>query len=161
MNSTPRNERSHIFVTEFTCAESWTSSPGPPAELGPLPYLAFLHADTRAAAVVIDKLDSSSFQREANCFDGPLLKLVTALKPGNGINGHFSCIVAEKHMAQPLPVAANLWAKTHEFASAAPNADGERAQPAQISGQHFSNGAGAAGWSQNDETKPIVRPEAG
>jgi len=64
-------------------------------------------------------------------------------------------------MAQPLPVAANLWAKTHEFASAAPNADGERAQPAQISGQHFSNGAGAAGWSQNDETKPIVRPEAG
>jgi len=32
---------------------------------------ALIHADARAAAVVIDKLDSSSFQREANCFDGP------------------------------------------------------------------------------------------
>jgi len=60
----------------------------------------------------------------------------------------------EKQEIDPLPVAARLWAKTHEFASAATNIDGERAQPAEI------NGAGAAGWSQNDETKPIFGPEA-
>ena len=60
----------------------------------------------------------------------------------------------EKQEFDPLPVAARLWAKTHEFASAATNIDGERAQPAEI------NGAGAAGWSQNDETKPIFGPEA-
>jgi len=118
-----------------------------------------LKPENRIIQIYSDDYAYSSAKRIASTV--PLLKLVTALKPGNGINGHFSCIVAEKHMAQPLPVAANLWAKTHEFASAAPNADGERAQPAQISGQHFSNGAGAAGWSQNDETKPIVRPEAG
>jgi hypothetical protein len=60
----------------------------------------------------------------------------------------------EKQEIDPLPVAARLWAKTHGFASAATNIDGERAQPAEI------NGAGAAGWSQNDETKPIFGPEA-
>jgi len=60
----------------------------------------------------------------------------------------------EKQEIDPLPVAARLWAKTHEFASAATNIDGQRAQPAEI------NGAGAAGWSQNDETKPIFGPEA-
>jgi len=60
----------------------------------------------------------------------------------------------EKQEIDPLPVAARLWAKTHGFASAATNIDGERAQPAEI------NGAGAAGWSQIDETKPILRPEA-
>jgi hypothetical protein len=61
----------------------------------------------------------------------------------------------EKQEIDPLPVAASLWAKTHAFASTATNIDGESAQRAEI------NGAGAAGWSQNDETKPIVRPEAG
>jgi hypothetical protein len=54
-----------------------------------------------------------------------------------------------------LPVAARLWAKTHAFGSAAMNIEGESAQPAEI------NGAGAAAWSQNDETKPIFDPEAG
>jgi hypothetical protein len=57
----------------------------------------------------------------------------------------------------PLPVAANLWAKTHEFASAA--ASIEAAQRAEMIGPHLTNGN--AGSSQNDETKPIVRPEAG
>ena len=60
----------------------------------------------------------------------------------------------EKQEIDPLPVAARLWAKTHELASAATNIDGEIAQPAEI------NGAGAAGRSQNDETKPIFGPEA-
>jgi hypothetical protein len=60
----------------------------------------------------------------------------------------------EKQEIDPLPVAASLWAGTHAFASAAINIDGERAQPAEV------DGAGAAGWSQNDETKPIFGPEA-
>jgi hypothetical protein len=59
----------------------------------------------------------------------------------------------------PLPVAAKLWAKTHEFASAAANIDG--AQRAESNGRDLTNGSSLAGWSQNDETKPIVRPEAG
>jgi ERF superfamily len=58
----------------------------------------------------------------------------------------------EKQEIDPLPVAASLWTKTHGLASAAANIDGERAQPAEI------NGAGAAGWSQIDETKPIFGP---
>jgi hypothetical protein len=60
----------------------------------------------------------------------------------------------KKQEIDPLPVAASLWAKTHALASAAINIDGERAQPAEI------NGAGAASWSRNDETKPIFGPEA-
>ena len=60
----------------------------------------------------------------------------------------------EKQAIDPLLVAASLWAKTHAFASTATNINGESAQPAKI------NGAGAAGWSQIDETKPILRPEA-
>jgi hypothetical protein len=60
----------------------------------------------------------------------------------------------EKQEIDPWPVAARLWAKTHGVASAAVNIDGERAQPAEI------NGAGVAGWSQIDETKPIFGPEA-
>jgi hypothetical protein len=66
----------------------------------------------------------------------------------------------KKQEIDPLPVAASLWAKTHAFASAATNIDGERARPAEINGRHFTNGAGAAGRSQNDETKPIFGPEA-
>jgi ERF superfamily len=65
-----------------------------------------------------------------------------------------------KREIDPLPVAASLWARTHAFASAATNIDDERAQPAEISGRHFTNGASTAGWSQNDETKPIFAPEA-
>ena len=62
----------------------------------------------------------------------------------------------------PLPVAANLWAKTHAFASAAANIDGaEGAEITEINGRHLANRTSLAGWSQNDETKPIVGPEAG
>ena len=66
----------------------------------------------------------------------------------------------KKQEIDPLPVATSLWARTHGFASAATNLDGERAQPAEINGRHFTNGAGVAGRSQNDETKPIFAPEA-
>jgi hypothetical protein len=65
----------------------------------------------------------------------------------------------ESQGIDPLPVAANLWAKTHEFASAAANIEG--AQRAESNGPGSTNGSSLAGWSQNDETKPIVRPEAG
>ena len=65
----------------------------------------------------------------------------------------------ESQGIDPLPVAANLWAKTHEFASAAANI--ESAQRAESNGRHLTNGSSLAGWSQNDETKPIVRPEPG
>ncbi|HWX32865.1 MAG TPA: hypothetical protein VNZ53_36220 [Steroidobacteraceae bacterium] len=66
----------------------------------------------------------------------------------------------EKQEIDPLPVAARLWAKTHGLASAATNIDDERARPAEISGRHFTNRASTAGWSQNNETKPIFSPEA-
>jgi hypothetical protein len=59
----------------------------------------------------------------------------------------------------PLPIAANLWATTHEVASAADSIEG--AQRAEGNGRGLTNGSHLAGWSQNDETKPIVRPEAG
>jgi hypothetical protein len=65
----------------------------------------------------------------------------------------------KKHEIDAVPVAANLWAKTHELISASANAGGERARPAEFNGRHFSNGAGTGG-SQIDETKPILRPEA-
>ena len=63
----------------------------------------------------------------------------------------------EKHAIDPLSVAANLWAKTHQIASDASNIVGETA--AEINGRHFADGAGT-GWPQNYETKPIVPPEA-
>jgi hypothetical protein len=63
----------------------------------------------------------------------------------------------EKHAIDPLSVAANLWAKTHQIASDASNIVGETA--AQINGRYFADGAGT-GWPQNYETKPIVPPEA-
>jgi hypothetical protein len=66
----------------------------------------------------------------------------------------------ESHGIDPLPVAAKLWAKTHEFAAAAA-ANIEGAQRAESNGRRLANGTSLAGWSQNDETKPIVRPEAG
>jgi hypothetical protein len=63
----------------------------------------------------------------------------------------------EKHAIDPLSVAANLWAKTHQIASNASNIVGQTA--AEINGRHFADGAGPC-WPQNYETKPIVPPEA-
>jgi hypothetical protein len=65
----------------------------------------------------------------------------------------------ESQGIDPLPVAAKLWAKTHAFAAGTANIDG--AQRAKSIGRGSTNGTSLAGWSQNDETKPIVRPEAG
>jgi hypothetical protein len=47
----------------------------------------------------------------------------------------------------------------HGLASATANIDG--AQCAESNGRVLTNGSSLAGWLQNDETKPIVRPEAG
>jgi hypothetical protein len=65
----------------------------------------------------------------------------------------------ESQGIDPLPVAADLWAKTHAFAAGVANIDG--AQRAESNGRRLTNGTSLAGWSQNDETKPIVGPEAG
>jgi hypothetical protein len=65
----------------------------------------------------------------------------------------------ESQGIDPVPVAANLWAKTHGFAAGGANVEG--AQRAESNGRHSTNGSSLARWSQNDETKPIVRPEAG
>lgn len=62
----------------------------------------------------------------------------------------------------PLPIAATLWATTHAVAPDEANIAGDRDQLAGINGKligrHFSDGAGLGG--QNNETKPILRPEA-
>ena len=55
----------------------------------------------------------------------------------------------------PLAIAATLWGKTHAMASAANLADGTDLA-AIFNGKHV----GAAVQIQNDETKPILRPEA-
>jgi hypothetical protein len=68
----------------------------------------------------------------------------------------------ESQGIDPLPVAAKLWAKTHAFAAGVANIDGaEGAEITEINGRYLANGTSLAGWSQNDETKPIVGPEAG
>jgi hypothetical protein len=59
----------------------------------------------------------------------------------------------QKHAIDPLPFAANLWAKTHETANLAGDTD----LATHFDGKHV----GAAVRIQNNETKPIVRPEAG
>jgi hypothetical protein len=61
----------------------------------------------------------------------------------------------EKQKIDPLPVAENLWAKTHEIASAA-NLAGDTDLPANLNGKHVDVAAGI----QIDETKPILPPEA-
>jgi hypothetical protein len=62
----------------------------------------------------------------------------------------------EKQQIDPLPVAANLWAKTREIASAA-NLAGDTDLAAHFNG----NRLGAAVGIQNYETNPILGPEAG
>jgi hypothetical protein len=61
----------------------------------------------------------------------------------------------EKQEIDPLPIAANLWAKTHEIASAA-NLAGDTELSANFNGKHV----GASVRMQNDETNPILRAEA-
>jgi len=61
----------------------------------------------------------------------------------------------------PLPIAAALWARTHAIDSIAAELAGDQNDPAKLNREHLANGFGGAIQRQNDETKPIVRPEAG
>jgi hypothetical protein len=66
----------------------------------------------------------------------------------------------------PLVVAATLWARTHAVAPAQAAIMGDKTRSGEsntpLNGRHFDNGAGAVtDRRQNDETKPIVPPEAG
>jgi hypothetical protein len=61
----------------------------------------------------------------------------------------------------PLPIATALWGWTHAVDSAAAELAGDKNGPIRLNGEHRANGSGAAIQHQNDETKPIVRPEAG
>jgi hypothetical protein len=65
----------------------------------------------------------------------------------------------ESQGIEPLSIALALWANTHAVVSTAASIAGNR--PTTINGKpngHF--GASAAGRPQNDETKPILGPEA-
>jgi hypothetical protein len=62
----------------------------------------------------------------------------------------------QKQAIDPLPVAANLWAKTREIAAAA-----NLAADADLATHFDRKRVDAAVRMRNDETKPIVRPEAG
>jgi len=61
----------------------------------------------------------------------------------------------ETQEIDPLPAAANLWAKTHEIVSAA-NLAADTDLAANFNGKHVD----VAARIQIDETNPILRPEA-
>jgi hypothetical protein len=62
----------------------------------------------------------------------------------------------EKQGIDPLAIAATLWARTHAVASPA-----DLAGDTDLSANFNGKEAGAAVRMQNDETNPILRPEAG
>jgi hypothetical protein len=66
-----------------------------------------------------------------------------------------------KQGIDPLPIAAALWERTHAVDSAAVELVGDRNEPTKLNEEHLADGFGAAIQHQNDETKPIGRPEAG
>ena len=55
----------------------------------------------------------------------------------------------------PLPIATGLWEKTHVGVR-----DRSTGINTQLNGRHFGDEAAAADRCQNNETKPIVPPEA-
>jgi ERF superfamily len=72
----------------------------------------------------------------------------------------------ESHATDPLITAAILWGRTHTVTPAEPNLPGDEDQSASadasdLNGRHFGNVAGVAPRLQNNETKPILRAEAG
>jgi hypothetical protein len=66
-----------------------------------------------------------------------------------------------KQGLDPLPIAAALWDRTHAVDPAAAELAGDMNEPTKLNGEHLADGFGAAIQHQNDETKPIVPPEAG
>jgi hypothetical protein len=71
----------------------------------------------------------------------------------------------ESQAIDPLVTAAILWGRTHTVAPAEPNLPGDEDQSASANASdlngHFGNVARGAPRLQNDETKPILRAEAG
>ena len=67
----------------------------------------------------------------------------------------------DKQGIDPLPVAAALWARTHAVDLSAVEIACDINQPTRLNGEPLATGFGVAPQHQNDETKPIVRPEAG
>jgi hypothetical protein len=67
----------------------------------------------------------------------------------------------QKQGIDPLSAAAALWARTHAIEPTATNdvGDADRAGNPTC-GRHLGDGAGGAEWPQNNETNPILRPEA-
>ena len=61
----------------------------------------------------------------------------------------------------PLPIAASLWDRTHAVASPAAEGAGDVDRHTKVNGRYVADGPGALVPHQNDETKPIRRPEAG
>jgi hypothetical protein len=59
----------------------------------------------------------------------------------------------------PLPIAATLWKTTHEIESAAAEIAGDNDRPGRFNGSSLANES-ATVRRRNDETKPIVGPEA-
>jgi len=64
----------------------------------------------------------------------------------------------QKHGLNPLPIAAALWERTHALDPAAAELASDMSELTALNGEHR---AGAAIQAQNDETKPIIGPEAG
>ena len=62
---------------------------------------------------------------------------------------------------EPLPIAAMLWARTHADVPAAPDSSGNIGMPTKLNGSHLAGGPDPGMQRRNDETKPIVGPEAG
>jgi hypothetical protein len=59
----------------------------------------------------------------------------------------------------PLVIAADLWGRTHAIEAAAAATAGD--ETAKFNGRPPGDGAPIAGRSQDNETKPILHPEAG
>jgi hypothetical protein len=68
--------------------------------------------------------------------------------------------VAEQRI-DPLPIAASLWERTHVILSADAEIAEDVAKPTKLNGKSFASGVGDPDGHQNNETKPIRRPEAG
>ena len=60
----------------------------------------------------------------------------------------------------PLPIAAAFWARTHGIDLIPAELAGDINNPTTLNGKNFARDFGAAIQHQNDETKPICRPEA-
>jgi hypothetical protein len=64
-----------------------------------------------------------------------------------------------KQAIDPVPIAAALWERTHAADIVAAELAGDINNPTTLNGENFAGGFGAAIQHQNDETKPIFRPE--